>query len=143
MFVLLEYNSKLSGGAAVEGPLVVSGSAVPQSCCGTKLSQLGSLEPDALVPRISVLPSVPLTPHLNLSAHHCREFPSSSWTSHSPPCLSEPGEGRAREREREGTDESSPRAEVHLSGNPIKSQGEMLLCFQLIIGSLPCTEPAL
>lgn len=29
---------------------------------------------------------------------------------------------------------------VHLSGNPIKSQGEMLPCFQLIIGSLPCTE---
>lgn len=28
---------------------------------------------------------------------------------------------------------------VHLSGNPIKSQGEMLLCLLLIIVSLPCT----
>lgn len=28
---------------------------------------------------------------------------------------------------------------VHLSGNPIKSQGEMLLCLPLIIASLPCT----
>lgn len=28
---------------------------------------------------------------------------------------------------------------VHLSGNPIKNQGEMLLCLPLIIVSLPCT----
>lgn len=31
---------------------------------------------------------------------------------------------------------------VHLSGNPIKSQGETLLCLRLIIGSLPYAEAA-
>lgn len=49
---------------------------------------------------------------------------------------------RLRERERVREDVlMNPLTEqrVHLSGNPIKSQGEMLLCFPLIIASLPCT----
>lgn len=47
---------------------------------------------------------------------------------------------RVRERERENV-LMNPLTEpsVHLSGNPIKSQGEMLLCLLLIIASLPCT----
>lgn len=31
---------------------------------------------------------------------------------------------------------------VHLAGNPIKSQGEVLFCLLLIIASLPCTVAA-
>lgn len=92
-------------------------------------------------PSLSFSPS--FNPHLNLSALYCREFSGSSSTSHSRPACQRP---LRAEREVEGERERedvlmNPLTEqrVHLSGNPIKSQGEMLLCLPLIIASLPCT----
>lgn len=103
--------------------------------CGEKCT------PSVFVPTLPFAPS-PFSspffnPHLNLSALRCREFSSSSSTSHSRPACQRP---LRAEREQEDV-LMNPLTEqrVHLSGNPIKSQGEMLLCLTLIIASLPCT----
>lgn len=78
--------------------------------------------------------------HLNLSAHRCGGFSAVSPTSHSRPACQRP---LRAEGEGENVLMNPLREQrVHLSGNPIKSQGEMLLCLQLIIGSLPCVEAA-
>lgn len=92
---------------------------------------------------VLILPSIPLhlfNSHVNLSAHRCGGFSAVSPTSHSRPACQRP---LRAEGEGENVLMNPLREQrVHLSGNPIKSQGEMLLCLQLIIGSLPCVEAA-